>query len=60
MSQTLANLVEVRGIRFSRGDRVIFDDISLSVPRVDHGDYGTIEGSVKDVAGSIGGQDPAG
>jgi len=33
MSQTLANLVEVRGIRFSRGDRVIFDDISLSVPR---------------------------
>ena len=33
MSQTQANLVEVRGIRFSRGDRVIFDDISLSVPR---------------------------
>ncbi len=27
MSQTQANLVEVRGIRFSRGDRVIFDDI---------------------------------
>ena len=33
MSQSSANLVEVRGIRFSRGDRVIFDDISLSVPR---------------------------
>lgn len=33
MSQTLANLVEVRGISFSRGDRAIFDDISLSVPR---------------------------
>ncbi|MFX6656678.1 ATP-binding cassette domain-containing protein, partial [Acinetobacter baumannii] len=33
MSQTQANLVEVRGIRLSRGDRVIFDDISLSVPR---------------------------
>ncbi|HBR4415255.1 TPA: phospholipid ABC transporter ATP-binding protein MlaF [Klebsiella pneumoniae] len=33
MSQTQANLVEVRDIRFSRGDRVIFDDISLSVPR---------------------------
>ncbi|SQC14597.1 putative ABC transporter ATP-binding protein YrbF [Klebsiella pneumoniae] len=34
MSQTQANLVEVRGIRFSRGDRVIFDDISLSVRAV--------------------------
>ncbi|RFC88652.1 ATP-binding cassette domain-containing protein, partial [Klebsiella pneumoniae] len=33
VAQTQENLVEVRGIRFSRGDRVIFDDISLSVPR---------------------------
>ena len=34
MSQTQANLVEVRGIRFSRGDRVIFDDISLDVGKM--------------------------
>ena len=33
MSQNLANLVEVRDIRFSRGERVLFDDISLAVPR---------------------------
>lgn len=33
MSQTVANLVEVRNISFSRGERLIFDDISLSVPR---------------------------
>lgn len=33
MSQTQTNLVEVRGVTFSRGERRIFDDISLSVPR---------------------------
>jgi phospholipid/cholesterol/gamma-HCH transport system ATP-binding protein len=32
MSQTVANLVDVRGVSFSREDRV-FDDISLTVPR---------------------------
>ncbi|WP_279048805.1 phospholipid ABC transporter ATP-binding protein MlaF [Cedecea davisae] len=33
MSQTEANLVEIRGMSFSRGDRQIFDNISLTVPR---------------------------
>ena len=33
MSQTMANLVDVRGVSFSRGNRLIFDDISLTVPR---------------------------
>ena len=33
MSQTMANLVDVRGVSFSRGTRLIFDDISLTVPR---------------------------
>jgi phospholipid/cholesterol/gamma-HCH transport system ATP-binding protein len=33
MRQTQNNLVEVRGVTFSRGERRIFDDISLSVPR---------------------------
>jgi ABC-type transport system involved in resistance to organic solvents, ATPase component len=33
MSQSLANLVDVRGMSFTRGNRVIFDNISLSVPR---------------------------
>ena len=33
MSQTVANLVDVRGVSFSRGSRPIFDNISLTVPR---------------------------
>lgn len=33
MNQTLDNLVDVRGISFSRAERKIFDNISLSVPR---------------------------
>ena len=33
MSQTMANLVDVRGVSFSRANRLIFDDISLTVPR---------------------------
>ena len=33
MSPNLANLVDVRGVSFSRGNRLIFDDISLTVPR---------------------------
>ena len=33
MSQNIENLVEVRDVTFSRGNRVIFDNISLSVPR---------------------------
>lgn len=33
MNQTLENLVDVRGISFSRAERKIFDNISLSVPR---------------------------
>ncbi|MBJ3814863.1 phospholipid ABC transporter ATP-binding protein MlaF [Shimwellia pseudoproteus] len=33
MSQAQTNLVEVRGVTFSRGSRRIFDNISLSVPR---------------------------
>ncbi|MDF7679256.1 phospholipid ABC transporter ATP-binding protein MlaF [Enterobacteriaceae bacterium ESL0689] len=33
MSQTLMNLVEVSNMTFSRAERVIFDDISLAVPR---------------------------
>ncbi|SFN26367.1 phospholipid/cholesterol/gamma-HCH transport system ATP-binding protein [Izhakiella capsodis] len=32
MEQMPANLVEVRGVTFSRGDRIIFDDVSLVVP----------------------------
>ncbi|MGP4131154.1 ATP-binding cassette domain-containing protein [Pantoea tagorei] len=33
MDQQETNLVEVRGVSFSRGDRPIFDDISLTVPK---------------------------
>jgi phospholipid/cholesterol/gamma-HCH transport system ATP-binding protein len=33
MIQQQSNLVEVRGVSFSRGDRTIFDDISLTVPK---------------------------
>lgn len=33
MSQTESNLVEIRGMRFTRGNRFIFEDISLTVPR---------------------------
>lgn len=33
MNQALENLVDVRGISFSRAERKIFDNISLSVPR---------------------------
>ncbi len=33
MSQTQTNLVEVRGVSFSRGERRIFDDVTLFVPR---------------------------
>ncbi len=51
----------MRGIRFSRGDRVIFDDISLSVPR---GKITAIMGpsgiGKTTLLRLIGGQDPAG
>ncbi|EFE96430.1 phospholipid ABC transporter ATP-binding protein MlaF [Serratia odorifera] len=33
MLQKADNLVEVRGMSFSRGDRLIFEDINLTVPR---------------------------
>ena len=33
MYQQADNLVEVRGMTFSRGDRLIFEDINLTVPR---------------------------
>ena len=33
MHQQADNLVEVRGMTFSRGDRLIFEDINLTVPR---------------------------
>lgn len=33
MSQTAENLVDIRGVSFSRGSRRIFDNISLTVPR---------------------------
>lgn len=33
MSQTVANLVDIHGMSFSRGNRLIFDNISLTVPR---------------------------
>ncbi|KAB8306794.1 phospholipid ABC transporter ATP-binding protein MlaF [Erwinia endophytica] len=33
MGQTETNLVEVRGVSFARGDRPVFDNISLTVPR---------------------------
>ncbi len=33
MNQTQANLVEVRGVSFTRGGRPIFDNISLAVPK---------------------------
>ncbi len=33
MSLSMANIVDVRGVNFSRGNRVIFDDSSLTVPR---------------------------
>lgn len=33
MHQKAENLVEVRDMTFSRGDRLIFEDINLTVPR---------------------------
>lgn len=33
MGSLLSNLVEVRGMSFSRGNRQVFEDINLSVPR---------------------------
>jgi len=33
MNQASANFVEIRGMSFSRGDRVIFDDVSIDVPK---------------------------
>ena len=33
MNQTELNLVDVRGVSFTRGNRCIFDNISLTVPR---------------------------
>lgn len=33
MSQTETNLVDVRGVSFARGDRPVFDNISLTVPK---------------------------
>ena len=33
MGQTETNLVDVQGVSFSRGDRPIFDNISLTVPK---------------------------
>ncbi len=33
MSQKLENLVDMHDVTFTRGSRVIFDKISLSVPR---------------------------
>ena len=33
MSQQNATLVEIRNLGFSRGERVIYDDISLSIPK---------------------------
>ncbi len=43
MSQNMANLVDVRGVSFSRGSRPIFDNISLTVPRGKiHRHYGAV------------------
>ena len=33
MGQSVANLIDMRDVSFSRGDRCIFDNISLTVPR---------------------------
>lgn len=33
MSQTQTNLVDVQGVSFARGDRPVFDNISLTVPK---------------------------
>lgn len=33
MSQTETNLVDIRGVSFSRGNRPVFDNISLTVPK---------------------------
>ena len=33
MGQSVANLVDMRDVSFTRGDRCIFDNISLTVPR---------------------------
>ncbi len=42
MEQSVANLVDMRDVSFTRGNRCIFDNISLTVPRGDHGDHGAI------------------
>lgn len=43
MEQSVANLVDMRDVSFTRGNRCIFDNISLTVPRgEDHGDHGAI------------------
>lgn len=33
MEQSVANLVDMRDVSFTRGNRCIFDNISLTVPR---------------------------
>ena len=39
MEQSVANLVDMRDVSFTRGNRCIFDNISA---REDHGDHGAI------------------
>ena len=43
MEQSVANLVDMRDVSFTRGNRCIFDNISPDrAAREDHGDHGAI------------------
>ncbi len=43
MEQSVANLVDMRDVSFTRGNRCIFDNISRHrAAREDHGDHGAI------------------
>ncbi len=42
MGQSAANLVDMRDVSFSRGERCIFDNISDGAAREDHGDHGAV------------------
>lgn len=42
MEQSVANLVDMRDVSFTRGNRCIFDNISDRAAREDHGDHGAI------------------
>ena len=40
-AQDPQSLIEVKNLSFKRGERVIYDDVSLNIRRADYRHYGT-------------------